>query len=325
MTTTGAGRPFSHALVTGGAGFIGARLTGALLDAGLEVTVLDDLSAGRKAAVDPRARFVHGDVRRGEDVHGALDGVDCVFHLAARVSIRASYEKFYDDVDTNLMGTLNLLRHLEASAVRHLTLASSMAVYSDSPHPVPVAETHSRDPIAPYGVSKLAAERICHQILGQLRIRFTALRYFNTFGSGQTYTSYVGVITIFITNLLNGKDLVIFGDGEQQRDFVHIDDIVAGTLASLDAMPGTFNLGTGRATSVNQLAALLTERLGVARPPVHRAAQAGELRYCVADITAAVELLGYRPARSLETHVDDVIESIRAKLNGRAAGQSSTT
>ena len=113
---------------------------------------------------------------------------------------------------------------------------------------------------------------------------------------------------------VTGQDLVIFGDGEQQRDFVHVDDIVAGTLASLDASPGTFNLETGRATSVNQLTALLTERLGVARQPVHRAAQAGELRYCVADITAAVEFLGYRPARSLETHVDDVIESIRSKL-----------
>ena len=146
------------------------------------------------------------------------------------------------------------------------------------------------------------------------------MRYFNTFGPGQTYTPYVGVITIFVTRLLRGESPVVFGDGEQQRDFVHVDDIAAGTLAGPGKTPGTYNLGTGRGTSLNTLAALLTERLAPGQTVTHAPAPPGELRFSIADISAARRNLGYEPTHRLERDVDTVIEDIRDRHPSARAG-----
>jgi len=302
----------SHALVTGGAGFIGSHLTRALLSKGQQVTVLDNLSVGRREVVPEGARFVHGDLRDEAAVTDALRDVDCVFHLAAQVTIRDSFNRFYEDLDTNVMGTAQLLRALDPAKVKWFTLASSMAVYSDAPSPAPIAESHATQPLSPYGIGKLAAEGVARQILESRGIPFSAVRYFNTFGPGQTYTPYVGVITIFVTRLLRGEGITIFGDGAQERDFVHVDDIVAGTTATAGRPPGTYNLGTGRGTSLNQLAALLIERLAPGQRPGYAPAQAGELRYSVADITAARHALAYLPTRTLQHDLDEVIDSVRA-------------
>jgi UDP-glucose 4-epimerase len=305
--------PFGHALVTGGAGFIGSHLTRQLLAAGRNVTVIDNLSVGRRQAVPDGARFVNGDIRDERAVADALRDVDCVFHLAAQVTIRGSFDRFYEDLDTNVMGTARLLRMVDPAKVKWFTLASSMAVYADAPSPAPIDESHATAPISPYGIGKLAAEGVSRQILEARGIPFTAVRYFNTFGPGQTYTPYVGVITIFVTRLVAGQGIAVFGDGEQQRDFVHVDDIVAGTLATIGRAPGTYNLGTGRGTSLNQLAALLVARLGPEQRATHAPPQAGELRYSVADIAAARQALDYHPSRSLEADLDAVIADIRAR------------
>lgn len=305
---------FSHALVTGGAGFIGSHLVRELLERGFEVAVLDNLSVGTRSAIDVRARFINGDVRSENDVREALQGVDCVFHLAAKVTIRGSFAMFYEDVEINMMGTMNLLRCLNAEAVRHFTLASSMAVYADSLTPGPVPESHRCEPISPYGVSKWASECICSMLLKERGISLTCLRYFNTFGAGQKFTPYVGVITIFATKLLRGEQPMIFGDGEQRRDFVHVKDIVSGTVASLYSVPGTYNLGTAQATSVNQLADLLIKRINPRIKAIHAAEQPGELRFSIADISAATSKLGYRPKHSLETDIESAISSIKATL-----------
>lgn len=306
---------FSHALVTGGAGFIGSHLTRTLLDRGLEVTVLDNLSVGTCSAVDSRARFIKGDVRFTNDVVNALQGVNCVFHLAAKVTIRRSFDAFYDDVDTNLMGTINLLRCLDADSISKFILASSMAVYADALTAEPIPESHHREPISPYGVSKLASELVCSQVLRQLGIPFSALRYFNTFGPGQKFTPYVGVITIFVTRLLQGLDPIIFGDGEQTRDFVHVYDIVSGTVATLYGPAGIYNLGTGRGTTINQIAKLLIDRINPDAEPIYAPEQMGELRFSVGDISAASMNLKYRPKHDLETDIDSVIAYIRATLD----------
>jgi UDP-glucose 4-epimerase len=147
----------SHALVTGGAGFIGSHLTRALLASGRGVTVLDNLSVGRREAVPEGARFVHGDVRDPRAVADALDGVDAVFHLAAQVTIRGSFDRFYEDLDTNVMGTARLLQAVDPSRVRWFVLASSMAVYADTPAPQPIDEQHATRPLSPYGIGKLTA------------------------------------------------------------------------------------------------------------------------------------------------------------------------
>ena len=305
---------WSHALVTGGAGFIGSHLARTLLGQGRKVTVLDDLSVGQRQTVPDGARFVHGDIRDEAAVEDALTGVDAVFHLAAQVTIRGSFEKFFEDFDTNVMGTARILRAVDASRVKWFTLASSMAVYADASSPSPIDESHPTRPISPYGVGKLAAEGVSRQILEAKGIPFTAVRFFNTFGPGQTYTPYVGVLTIFVTRLLRGEPITIYGDGEQRRDFIHVDDIVAGTIGATGRAPGTFNLGTGRGTSLKQLAQLVLNRLAPGEQAQYGPAQAGELRFSVANIDAARRAFGFNPSRALDRNLGDVIESVRGKV-----------
>ena len=241
-----------HALVTGGAGFIGSHLTRALLAHGRQVTVLDNLSVGRREVVPEGARFVHGDIRDERAVADALHGVDCVFHLAAQVTIRGSFDRFYEDLDTNVMGTARLLQAVDPGArqvVRaglvHGRLCRRRRADADRrepPHAAAVAVRHRQA----RGGRRVAADsgRARHSVHGGALSSTPS-------DPGQTYTPYVGVITIFVTRLLRGEAPVIFGDGEQQRDFVHVDDIVAGTHGGTGTTPGTYNLGTGRGTSLN--------------------------------------------------------------------------
>lgn len=301
----------TRVLVTGGAGFIGHHLTRALLARGVAVTVLDDLSMGKRENVPAAARFIQGDVRDARALDDALDGVDAVLHEAAIVSIRASVEHFVRDAEVNLMGTLTLLRAIAARRISRAVLASSMAVYADSPRPDPLAESAPTVPISPYGIAKLAAERYWLMLGAQAGVAATALRYFNTYGTNQTPTPYVGVITIFIERLLAGAPLTIFGDGEQARDFVHVDDIVAANLAVLDAPAEAvagrvFNVGTGHATSVNQIASALIAVLAPGTRPEYQPAQAGEMRNAIADPRALRAASGWT-ARRVPPDFSDVI------------------
>lgn len=305
---------FNHALVTGGAGFIGSHLVQALLAQGKEVIVLDNLSVGKREAVPEGIRFILGDIRDSKAVREALEGVDCVFHLAAQVTIRGSFTRFYEDLDNNVMGTASLLKEIDASKVRWFVFASSMAVYEDAKGPIPVSEDHPTKPISPYGISKLTAEGISQLICKEKGIPLTILRYFNTFGPGQAYTPYVGVITIFITRLLHNEPPIIFGDGEQQRDFIHVEDIVAGTLAAPGRTPGIYNLGSGRGTSMNILAKMLIQKINPSHQPVYVPPHPGELRFSIADITTARKTLGFFPTRNLEDSLDEVIEEIKRRI-----------
>jgi UDP-glucose 4-epimerase len=306
-----------HALVTGGAGFIGHHLARALLDRGLEVSVLDDLSMGRRESVPAAARFFQGDVRNPDDVDKALQGVDCVFHEAAIVSIRASVEGFVRDAEVNLMGTLNLLERIARSGVRKAVLASSMAVYADSPTPAPLREDALARPISPYGVAKLAAEQ--YWLLAGRHFGFdaTALRYFNTYGPGQTPTPYVGVITIFINGLLRGQAPSIFGDGDQRRDFTHVDDIVSANLAVLDhdCAGRIMNVGTGHATSVNEIARELVARLAPDLTPKYVPGVQGEMRNAIADASALRATTGWKPEYP-KPNFDRVVEYWRERVAG---------
>jgi UDP-glucose 4-epimerase len=306
--------PLSHVLVTGGAGFIGSHTVRALVARRKQVTVLDNLSVGRRESLPPQVRLIVGDVRDRKSVSEALQGVDAVIHLAAQVTVRGSFERFYEDLDTNVMGTANLLRSLDSTRIRWFTFASSMAVYADQPQPAPISESGATAPISPYGVGKLAAEQVCRQMLGTAGIPLTVLRFFNTFGPGQTMTPYVGVITIFVERLLRHQAPVVFGDGHQQRDFVHVYDIVDGILGSTGASAGTFNLGSGRPTSLNDLARLLVGRIDPASRVEHAPAHEGEVRFSLADITAARRAFGYAPQRSLDAHLDEIVADVKARL-----------
>ena len=301
--------PYRRALVTGGAGFIGSHLVKRLLHEGLQVVVLDNLSMGRIENVPAGAELIRDDIRADGAMQRALDHVDVVFHLAARVSIRASVESYHEDAAVNLMGTLNVLRACAGRGVAKFVYASSMAVYADSASPVPLTEDHETVPQSPYGVSKLAGENYVRLIAAQSGLQAVSLRYFNTYGPGQAYTPYVGVITIFVQRLLRGEPPIIFGDGLQCRDFVSVGDVVEATwLAMLRDVDGvSINVGSGRGRTVNEVASLLCSRLRPDIVPKHAPAQAGELRNSIADISRADRLLGYRPKGDLEEQLDDII------------------
>jgi UDP-glucose 4-epimerase len=290
-----------HALVTGGAGFIGARLCSMLVERGLAVTVLDDLSMGVRERVPSGARLMVGDIRDPGAVQNALDGVDVVFHLAARVTIRGSTGAgLFDDYSVNLGGTVQLLAALPGSRVRKLIFASSMAVYADATSPL--AEDAPTVPISPYGASKLAAEHYCRAICEAHDIDQISLRYFNTWGPGQTPTPYVGVVTIFVDRVLRGQAPIVFGDGAQTRDFVHVDDVARATVAAMDAdlQHAVLNVGTGAGTTVRELAVRLCELADPRLTPEHAPAHAGELRWSVADLARVRAALAWEPTRPLD-------------------------
>jgi UDP-glucose 4-epimerase len=204
---------------------------------------------------------------------------------------------------------LNVLRTCASHAVKKFVYASSMAVYADAPTPDPLPETHAAVPESPYGVAKLACERYSMLVAEQSGFEAVALRYFNTYGPRQTYTPYVGVVTIFIRRLLQGDPPLIYGDGTQCRDFVHVDDVVDCTYrAMIRSVSGeVFNVGSGIGTSINELAALLAARLRPGLLPVYCAEHPGELRNSIADIRKARDVLEYQPRFRLEDKLDEII------------------
>lgn len=303
-------------LVTGGAGFIGSHLVEALVEQANAVRVLDDLSTGNRDQLPAAIELIEGDVRDRNACARACVGVRTAFHLAARVSVRHSVATFAEDADVNVGGTLRMLQAAAASGVRRFVYASSMAVYADSAGGHRVREEDAAEPLSPYGIGKLTAERYLLLLGPQLGIEPVVLRFFNTFGPRQGYTPYVGVATIFTHRILAGEECVIFGDGQQCRDFTHVSDIVQGCLraASVPTAAGqVINLGSGIGTTVNELAAVLTRILRAGRFR-HQPRDASELRYSVADITKARQLLGYEPRVSLDQGLPQVIQEIRQRL-----------
>jgi len=300
---------YSKAFVSGGAGFIGSHIVEKLLHRGIKTVVLDDLSVGKKENIPGEAELIIGDVCEPQIVQKALTEVDFVIHLAARVSIRDSFRSFIEDARTNVMGTVNLLKHIEGSAVKKFIYASSMATYGDSMY-LPIDEKHPLDPTSPYGISKLASEKYVQCFCKQHGIDPVILRYFNTYGPRQTLTPYVGVITIFIQKLLREEDLPIFGDGRQVRDFISVDDVAEATLLAMDyAGPiNTFNVGSGTGTDINSLAQILKEAMKKSTKIEYLPKQPGEPTDSIADITLAKKELGFTPRWSLEQKLPEVIE-----------------
>ena len=306
-------KEFKRACVTGGAGFIGSHLVEALLDKQVEVTVLDNLSTGKRENVASPARLVVGDILDTELATDALSGSDVVFHLAARVAIRSSFEFAVDDTRINVTGTASVLRAAKNAGVRKVICASSMAVYADQPLRKPVPEEFATAPISPYGISKLAAERLTHLMCAEANIESVVLRLFNTYGPRQVFSPYVGVVTIFINNLLSGTNPRIFGDGEQCRDFVHAKDVARGFVQAMEAqLTGeTINIGSGQPRTVNELLSSVQRATGSTLSGRHLEALPGELCYSVADISKARRLLGYQPTEHFDSALASVVEEIQ--------------
>jgi UDP-glucose 4-epimerase len=295
-------------LVTGGAGFIGSHLTARLLADGFAVTVLDNLATGVRENVPAAAEFVEGDVADRSLVDAVFaDGTfDAVLHVAGQASISRSFAEPEIDLRTNVLGTVNVVRACIETKVPRLLHASSMTIYGEPEH-VPTPEGAPCVPVSYYGVTKYAAERYVH-VAGDrddVDLSVTSLRMFNVFGPGQSITNpYQGVLAIFIGNLLRGEPITIHGDGLQTRDFVYVDDVVSAWMHLLDLEDGfgrALNVGSGRETSINELADAVLEAFGESRATwdVRTAgAQRGDQRRSAAD-GRALENLGWTAATTL--------------------------
>lgn len=296
-------------LVTGGGGFIGSNLTEALLKRGEVVRVLDDFSTGRRqnltqagawaAAGSGEFALLEGDIRDPHTCRAALDGVDYVLHQAAVPSVPRSVQDPLTTHAVNVDGTLYLLEAARQAGVRRFVFASSSSIYGES-ETLPKVETMPAAPISPYGLQKLAAETYCrlyHRLYGLPTI---ALRYFNVFGPRQDPTSeYSAVIARFVTAARTGGRPIIFGDGEQSRDFTFVADAVRANLLSCSAEPtalgGTYNIGCGSRHTLNDLVRNLAAISGRELQAEHRDPRPGDIRHSLADIDQARRRLGFEP------------------------------
>lgn len=300
-------------LITGGAGFIGSHVVECCLERGHSVVVMDNLSTGRREHLPEGITFLqtdllHADLSRIFKEHDITD----ICHLAAKVSVRNSSSDFIDDALTNFIGSLRLMRAAQESPIQSFVLASTMAVYADATEPHPLSESYPTQPLSPYGVSKLAAERDLFLLFQSSPCRIVSLRYFNTFGPRQQLTPYVGVITIFSEALKEHRPITIFGDGNQRRDFIFVKDVAHATVNALEnrSAQGIFNIGTGTGHSVNEIATYLLKKFGGHPSQIHYAPkQAVEVTHSIADNSRAREILNFEPTLS-------VFDYLNAPSNG---------
>jgi len=312
-------------LVTGGAGFIGSHIVAQLIERGFRVVVIDNESTGKRANVHPAAEFVAGDVRNPADLAPIFAaGVDVVLHIAGQASIRLSFSDPTADLNVNTLGTINVLQQCLAHRVPRLIFASSMTIYGNTDI-FPIPETTAPDPVSYYAITKYAAERYVHTTAQRRDLGFdfnvTSFRMFNVYGAGQSLTNaYQGVFAIFIGNVLRGEPIKIHADGEQSRDFVHIDDVVRAWVDAIDN-PASYgqviNIGTGSSTSVNHLADVVLSTFGHTRatyPVEYHPAQPGDMRRSAAEISRAKSLLGWSPQVNRDDGMRTTIEWARTQL-----------
>jgi UDP-glucose 4-epimerase len=292
------------ALVTGGAGFIGSNLAHALLARGHEVRLLDNFSTGHRSNLEPLdAELVEGDLRSYERVAAAVGGVEVVFHQGALPSVPRSIQDPLTSTAVNVEGTLNVLLAARDAGVRRVVFASSSSVYGNAPG-MPRRESQPLAPLAPYAVSKLAAEQYCMVANRVYGVETVALRYFNVFGERQDPLSgYAAVIPRFIRMMLDGRPPTIFGDGETSRDFTHVENVVGANLAAAvesTAAGRVMNIAVGSSRTLNELVSTLQRLLDSDLEPEYGPARPGDVSESLADVSLARELIGYEPSVEFE-------------------------
>jgi len=292
-------------LVTGGGGFIGSNLVRALLERGDEVRVLDNFSTGNRDNLDGLdVEVVEGELRSYERVHNAVRGVELVFHLGALGSVPRSVQDPLTSTAVNIEGTLNVLLAARDENVRRVVYSSSSSVYGTR-RELPVTEDQATDPISPYGVAKLAAERFCVSFSRVYeQFESVVVRYFNVFGPRQSpHSQYAAMVPLFIEAIAADRPIRVDGDGEQRRDFTYVDNVVEATLLAGDVPAANgriFNVAASAPASVNEVAALIGRILGREVRKEHGRPRAGDIRDSWADVTAAREVLGWAPSVDLE-------------------------
>src|ERR1700677_2541952 len=302
-------------LVTGGAGFIGSNTVDALIAGGPgEVAVLDDLSAGKRAQVNPKARFHEADLRDAEKVRQiiAQERPEVIIHLAAQMDVRRSVADPPFDAQVNLVGFLNLIEAARQHGLKRVIFSSTGGAIYGEQEQFPCNEEHPRPPISPYGVAKFATEAYLFFYKAQYGIDYVALRYANVYGPRQDPHGEAGVVAIFCGQMLEDKTVTIYGDGEQTRDYVYVGDVVRANLAAIAApVSGAFNIGTGVETSVNQLFGTLANAAGTSRAAEFGLARAGEQRRSVILPERASRELGWRPQVELSDGLAQTLHYFR--------------
>jgi UDP-glucose 4-epimerase len=299
-------------LITGGCGFIGSNLAENLSENNI-IKIMDNLVSGKTANVSglKNIKVVKADVRDFPAVQNALKGVDLVFHEASNVFVQKSLEEPQYDAENNIIGTINILEACRKNDVKRIVYASSCAVYGD-PKELPINEKHPCGPKSPYGASKKAVENYCRLYNELYGIETVSLRYFNVYGPRQDPSSpYSGVISIFIKNILNNKQLFIYGDGNQTRDFVNIKDVVdANILSALskNAVGKSINIGTGKQTSLNELVGVLKKITNKNVKAIYKSTRPGDIKHSAADISSAKKILEFSPKISLENGLRELLK-----------------
>ena len=307
------------ALVTGGAGFIGSNLVDALIERGDDVRVLDNFSTGNRANLEGLdTEVVEGELRSYERVHAAMRGIEVVYHLGALGSVLRSVQDPLTSSAVNVEGTLNVLLAARDEGVRRVIFSSSTSVYGLN-RELPTAETTPPDPISPYGVAKLAAERYCISFSRVYEsFETVVLRYFNVFGPRQSpHSQYAAVVPLFIAAIDRGEPVTIHGDGEQSRDFTYVTNVVDATIRAAEATGATgraFNVAAGSPATVNDVADTIGVLLGKPVEKRFEPPRPGDIRDSWADISAAREVLGYEPRVDLAAGLELTAEAIVAAV-----------
>jgi len=297
-----------RALVTGGAGFIGSHLVDALVARGDEVLVLDDLSTGRRDYVNPTAQFRPHDVREPFESRA-----DVVFHLAAQADVRVSVAKPQLDAEVNLVGLLNVAEGARAGGASKVVFASSGGTIYGSPEEIPTPETHTQRPESPYGVAKKAGGDYLHYYKTIHGLDYAATAFSNVYGPRQDPHGEAGVVAIFAGLFLAKKRATIFGDGDQTRDFVFVDDVVDALTRAATQGEDIINIGTGVETSVNDLYGSMARATGFKEPPSYAPARAGEVARSALAVGRAKEQLGWVPFTSLDDGVAATLDWFRSR------------
>lgn len=306
----------SKFLLTGGAGFIGSNLAERLLREGHKVRVIDNFSTGSWENLkdlycdDASLEIVIDDIRDLQSLRKATSGMDYVIHLAALSSVAKSLEDPVSCNSVNIKGTLNVLIASRDEGIKKIIYISSSAIYGDNPE-LPKKEEMKPEPLSPYAISKLTGEYYCKIFYSIYKLNTVILRLFNVFGPRQNPESeYSGVIPKFILALLNGRPLRIYGDGEQSRDFIYVDNVIDGILLACRAkrIPGeVINIACGGRTSLNTLVEMLAELIDNHTNPIYAAPRPGDVRHSLADISKAKKLLGYEPKVFLREGLEKTI------------------
>ena len=312
----------SRFLITGGAGFIGSNLAEAITARGDSVVILDNFSTGKRenlAMFDGRVDIIEGTITDIEDCHRAIMGCDYVLHQAALASVPRSVADPAATNEANINGTLNMLIAARDAGVKRFVFAASSSAYGDAPVPVKT-EDLTPAPLSPYAIQKYTGEMYCKAFYDLYGLETVALRYFNVFGPRQDPKSqYAAVVPLFVTTILKGESPTIYGDGDQARDFTYIENVVQGNLcactAPKEAAGQVFNTACGTQTSVNDLAKMIMEVLGVTVPITYAPDRVGDVKDSLADISKAERLLGYKPAVHFREGLERAIEWYKNKEN----------